>query len=261
MFKNLIIEKSNNLYKITINREKQLNALNNETILELEEAIETISNDDDIYVGIITGQGRAFVAGADISQMKDMNVEQARRFSQLGNSIFKKIESSSKPMIAAINGFCLGGGLELALACDIRIASQKAKFGQVEVNLGIIPGYGGTQRLARTVGISKAKELTYTANIIDANEALNIGLVNKIIEEDKLMEEVVKMAQTISSKGQLAVRYAKNAINQGIDMDIDNATKLESYLFGMCFASSDQKEGMKAFVEKREPNFDMNKNL
>lgn len=261
MFKYLICEKIDNIYKITINREKQLNALNREVLLEINDAIDILNNDDSLYVGIITGQGRAFVAGADISEMKDMNFEQGKRFSKLGNNIFRKIESCSKPIIACVNGFCLGGGLELALSCDIRLASNKAKFGQVEVNLGIIPGFGGTQRLARTIGLGKAKELTYTANIIDSTKALNIGLVNNVIDSEELMDETLKMAKLIASKGQLALRYAKNAISQGIDMDIDNGINLESYLFGMCFASYDQKEGMNAFLEKREANFDISKDI
>lgn len=261
MFTNIICEKIDHIYKITINREKQLNALNKDILKELDEAIDILNNDEDIFVGIISGQGRAFVAGADISEMKVMNFEEGRRFSEVGNGIFRKIESSPKPIIAAINGFCLGGGLELAMSCDIRLASQKAKLGQVELNLGIIPGFGGTQRLARIVGIGKAKELIYSAKIIDAMEALNINLVNKVIEEDKLLGEAMNIAKDISIKGQLAVRYAKIAINQGLDMNIENGIKFESNLFGMCFASYDQKEGMEAFLEKREANFDLYKDV
>lgn len=261
MFTNIICEKIDHIYKITINREKQLNALNKDVLEELDKAIDILNNDEGIFVGIISGQGRAFVAGADINEMKDMNFEEGRKFSEEGNRVFRKIESSPKPIIAAINGFCLGGGLELAMSCDIRIASQKAKLGLVELNIGIIPGFGGTQRLPKIVGIGKAKELTYSAKIIDAKEALKINLVNTVIEEDKLMDETIKMAKDISTKGQLAVRYAKIAINQGLDMSIDNGIKLESNLFGMCFASYDQKEGMEAFLEKREANFDLKKDI
>jgi len=261
MFKNLVCEKENNIYTITISREKYLNSLNEEVLKELNNAIDILNNDEDIYVGIISGQGRAFVAGADIEAMKDMNFEQARRFSKMGNEIFRKIENCEKPIIAGINGFCLGGGLELAMSCDIRIASEKAKFGQVEVNLGILPGFGGTQRLARIVGMGKAKELVYTADIIKADEALNINLVNKVVQPEILMDECINMAKKITSKGQLAIRYAKCAINKGYEIDIDNAINLESYLFGLCFASYDQEEGMSAFLAKRNSKFNIHADI
>lgn len=261
MFKNLICEKQNNIYTITISREEYLNSLNEEVLKELNDAIDILNKDEDIYVGIISGQGRAFVAGADIEAMKDMNFEEARRFSKMGNEIFRKIENSDKPIIAGINGFCLGGGLELAMSCDIRIASAKAKFGQVEVNLGILPGFGGTQRLARIVGMGKAKELVYTAEIIKADEALDINLVNKVVQPEILMDECMNMAKKIASKGQLAIRYAKSAINKGYEIDIDNAINLESYLFGLCFASHDQKEGMSSFLEKRITKFNIHADI
>jgi enoyl-CoA hydratase len=261
MFKNLSCEKQEHIYIITINREKYLNSLNEEVLKELDSAIDILNNDEDVYVGIISGQGKAFVAGADIDAMKDMNFEEARRFSKMGNSIFRKIENSDKPIIAGINGFCLGGGLELAMSCDIRIASTKAKFGQVEVNLGILPGFGGTQRLARIVGLGKAKELVYSADIIKADEALNISLVNKVVEPSLLMQECLNMANKIASKGQLAIRYAKCAINKGYEIDIDNAINLESDLFGLCFASHDQKEGMSAFLEKRDAKFNIHEDI
>ncbi|MGL6104894.1 MAG: enoyl-CoA hydratase-related protein [Romboutsia sp.] len=260
MFKNLVCTKEGNIYMVKISREKYLNSLNEEVLKELDMAVDIINKDEEIYVGIITGQGKAFVAGADIEAMKDMNFEQARKFSKIGNDLFRKIENCEKPIIAGINGFCLGGGLELAMSCDIRIASSTAKFGQVEVNLGIIPGFGGTQRLSRIVGIGKAKELTYTAQIIKAQEALNINLINKIVESQNLLDECMDMAKLIASKGQLAVRYAKNAINKGYEIDIDNAINLESNLFGLCFASYDQEEGMNAFLEKREPEFNIQSN-
>ena len=255
MFKNLNCYKENNIYIITICREKYLNSLNEEVLKELEQAINIINDDEDIYVGIITGQGKAFVAGADIDSMKDMSVEEARDFSSMGNKIFKKIEECRKPIIAGINGFCLGGGLELAMSCDIRIASEKAKFGQVEVNLGIIPGFGGTQRLSRIVGIGKAKELTYTATMIKAQEAQEIKLINKVVEADTLLQECIKMANIIGTKGQIAVRYAKNAITNGAEIDLNSGINLESNLFGLCFANEDQREGMSAFLEKREAKF------
>ena len=255
MFKNLNCYKENNIYIITICREKYLNSLNEEVLKELEQAINIINDDEEIYVGIITGQGKAFVAGADIDSMKDMSVEEARDFSSMGNKIFKKIEECRKPIIAGINGFCLGGGLELAMSCDIRIASEKAKFGQVEVNLGIIPGFGGTQRLSRIVGIGKAKELTYTATMIKAQEAQEIKLINKVVEADTLLQECIKMANIIGTKGQVAVRYAKNAITNGAEIDLNSGINLESNLFGLCFANEDQREGMSAFLEKREAKF------
>ena len=255
MFKNLNCYKENNIYIITICREKYLNSLNEEVLKELEQAINIINDDEEIYVGIITGQGKAFVAGADIDAMKDMSVEEARAFSSMGNKIFKKIEECRKPIIAGINGFCLGGGLELAMSCDIRIASEKAKFGQVEVNLGIIPGFGGTQRLSRIVGIGKAKELTYTATMIKAQEAQEIKLINKVVEADTLLQECIKMANIIGTKGQVAVRYAKNAITNGAEIDLNSGINLESNLFGLCFANEDQREGMSAFLEKREAKF------
>lgn len=255
MFKNLICEEIGNVFFIKINREKYLNALNEEVLKELNEAVDMLNNNEGTYVGVIIGQGRAFVAGADIASMKDMNFEEARKFSKLGNDIFRKIEESEKPLIAAINGYCLGGGLELAMSCDIRIASKKAKFGQVEANLGIIPGFGGSQRLSRIVGIGKAKELIYTGDMIDANEAYNINLVNRVVDDNSLLDECLEMAQKISSKGQLAIKYAKNAINRGYEVDIDTAINIESNLFGLCFASQDQKEGMSAFLEKREADF------
>ncbi|MBO3446057.1 enoyl-CoA hydratase-related protein [Clostridium sp. CCUG 7971] len=257
MFKNLICAKEESVYTIKIAREKYLNALNEEVLKELDMAIDIINNDEEIHVGIITGEGKAFVAGADIEAMKDMNFEEARIFSKTGNRLFRKIENCEKPIIAAINGFCLGGGLELAMSCDIRIASTKAKFGQVEANLGILPGFGGTQRLPRIVGVGKAKELVYSAQIITSKEALNINLVNKVVEQEDLVKECVEMAKLISSKGQLAIRYAKNAINRGYEIDIDSAINLENNLFGLCFASYDQEEGMSAFLEKREPKFNI----
>lgn len=255
MFKNLICEQVGSVFFIKINREKHLNALNKEVLKELSEAVEMLNNNKEVYVGVIIGQGRAFVAGADILEMRDMNFEEARKFSKMGNDIFKKIEESEKPIIAAINGFCLGGGLELAMSCDIRIASKKAKFGQVEANLGILPGFGGSQRLSRIVGLGKAKELIFTADMIDADKAYEINLVNKVVEDENLLDECLEMAQKIASKGQLAIRYAKCALNKGFETDIDTGINIESHLFGLCFASEDQKEGMSAFLEKREANF------
>lgn len=251
----ILLNKDENIGILTINRPKALNALNSEVLDELNKAIDQVIEDDNIHILIITGEGKAFVAGADIGQMKDMDVFEAREFAKKGLSIFRKIELMEKPVIAAVNGYALGGGCELAMACDIRIASDKAKFGQPEVGLGITPGFGGTQRLARIVGIPKAKELIFTGETINAEEALRIGLVNKVVAAESLMEEALTMARKIVSKGQLAVRYSKVAINRGIETDIETGLAMERELFGLCFATEDQKEGMGAFLEKRSPNF------
>ena len=254
--KNVILEKENKVAIVTINRPKALNALNSETLKELDILIESLENDDEVYAVIITGAGdKAFVAGADITEMKDLNTIEGRRFSILGNKVFRRLENLEKPVIAAIPGFALGGGCELAMACDIRIATDKAKFGQPEVGLGITPGFGGTQRLARIVGLGKAKELIYTGRIMKADEALNIGLVNKVVEIDKLMEEAKAMANQIASNAPIAVKLCKVAINRGMQCDIDTALMYEAEAFGECFSTLDQKEGMTAFVEKREKNF------
>ena len=254
-FKNLNFKKDGNIGILSINRPDALNALNSEVLRELNEAVDVIENDADIHILIITGEGRAFVAGADIGEMKDMDSAAAREFAKLGLSTFRKIELMEKPVIAAVNGFALGGGCELSMCCDIRIASEKAKFGQPEVGLGIIPGFAGTQRLSRLIGLGKAKELIYTADMIDANEAYRIGLVNKVVSKEDLMEEVLKLANNILAKGQLAVRFAKASINRGIETDIETGMAIERDLFGLCFATEDQIEGMEAFLEKRKPNY------
>ncbi len=254
-FKNIILEKDGNVALLTINRPKAMNALNSETLKEIDMAIDNIAEDENVYAVILTGAGKAFVAGADITEMKDLNTVEGRKFGVLGNKVFRKLEKLDKPVIAAVNGFALGGGCELSLSCDIRIASSKAKFGQPEVGLGITPGFGGTQRLARVVGVGMAKQLIYTAQIINAEEALRIGLVNKVVEPDKLLEEVKNLANTIAANAPVAVRLCKAAINQGIQCDIDTAVAYEAEVFGECFATEDQKEGMTAFVEKRDKTF------
>lgn len=195
------------------------------------------------------------MAGADIWEMKNKTPEEAIRFAELGINVFRKIELMKKPVIAAVNGFALGGGCELAMSCDIRIASQKAKFGQPEVGLGIIPGFAGTQRLSRLVGIPKAKELIFTADLIGATEAEKLGLVNKVVPHEDLIEEAINLANKIVSNSQTAVRYAKETINRGIETDIETGMIIEKNLFGLCFATKDQKEGMTAFLEKRKANF------
>lgn len=251
----LIIEKQNHICIVKINNPQTMNALNSIILEELDHAFSRIAEDKEILVVILTGEGRAFVAGADISQMANMNATQGKAFGELGASVFRKIELLDKPVIAAINGFALGGGCELAMACDIRIASVKAKMGQPEVGLGITPGFSGTQRLPRLVGTGRAKELIYTADVIDAAEAYRIGLVNKIAEPDELMSEALKMAVKIAKKAPIAVKYSKEAINKGIQTDIDSAIAIEAGLFGLCFATEDQKNGMVAFLEKKEADY------
>lgn len=254
-YKNILTEIRDNIGIIKINRPQQLNALNIETIHELNDLIHLWSKDDKIKVIIITGEGKSFVAGADIAEMKDMTKQQAIDFSEMGQKVFSLIESQEKPVIACVNGFALGGGCELAMACDIKVASDKAKFGQPEVNLGVIPGFAGTQRLARMVGTAKAKELILTGEIIDAQTALSIGLVNQVVPHDNLLDQTFKMAQKIASKGPTAVRLAKKVISRGIETDFVTGSSFEVEAFGECFASGEAKEGMSAFLEKRKPEW------
>jgi len=253
--KNLLVEKNDGICTVKINNPQTLNALNAEVLEELEYAFDQINLDDEVSVVVLTGEGKAFVAGADISYMKDLDATQAKKFGEDGARLLRKIETLRKVVIAAVNGFALGGGCELSMACDIRIASTKAKFGQPEVGLGIIPGFSGTQRLPRLVGLGKAKELIFTGGHIDAEEAYRIGLVNKVTEKENLLEETYKMAEKIKSNSHVAVKYAKEAINRGTETDIETGIAYESNVFGLCFAYDDQKEGMTAFVEKRKANF------
>lgn len=255
--KNVLLEKEGHLAIVTINRPKALNALNSETLKDLDTVIENLENDNHIYAVILTGAGeKSFVAGADIAEMKDLNEEEGQAFGALGNKVFRRLEDLNKPVIAAIQGFALGGGCEISMACDIRIASEKAVFGQPEVGLGITPGFGGTQRLARIVGLGKAKEIIYTAQNIKADEAYRIGLVNKVVPLESLMDEAKAMANKIMANAPIAVRLCKDAINRGMQVDIDKAVAIEAEDFGKCFASADQKEGMSAFLERRkEKNF------
>lgn len=254
-FKHLILEKENSIATLRINRPDALNALNSEVLVELSQAVDLVDGDPDIHVLVLTGQGKSFVAGADIAEMKDLGPEEARAFASRGLSAFRKLEQMEKPVIAAVNGYALGGGCELAMSCDIRIASSKAKFGQPEVGLGITPGFGGTNRLSRLVGPGKAKELIYTGSVVDAKEAMRIGLVNTVAEPEELMVTAMKMAKKIAANGQLAVRYSKQAINRSLETDIDTGLEIERSLFGLCFSTEDQKEGMEAFGEKRKPEF------
>jgi len=254
-FRNLKIETKNYICTVTMCRPKALNALNTEVIEELSKALDFINNNENIRLLVLTGEGKSFVAGADILEMKDMNTIKAAKFSELGADVFRRIETMEIPVIAAINGFALGGGCELAMCCDIRIASENAKLGQPETGLGIIPGFSGTQRLSRLVGLGRAKELIFSCRIIDAFEAENIGLVNKVVSKEGLMDTVYQMANEILSKSQIAIRYSKEAINKGYETDMETAIDIEKNLFSLCFATEDQKEGMNAFVEKRKADF------
>ncbi len=254
-FETLLFEKRENIGIVSINRPSSMNSLNSKVLDELDRLFDEIKRDKDIYVVVLTGMGKAFVAGADIPEMKDKNTLEAKEFADKGLNLFRKIELMEKPVIAAVNGFALGGGCELAMCCDIRIGSNKAKFGQPEVGLGITPGFGGTQRLPRLVGEGRAKEIIFTCDIIDAEEAYRIGLLNKIVAAEELMEKSLEMASKIASKGQIAVRHSKTSINIGIETNLDSAMEIEASLFSMCFSTEDQKEGMGAFLEKRHPEY------
>lgn len=240
---------------VTLNRPDKLNALSQEVLEDLRAAIAALADRDETRAAVITGTGKAFVAGADIAAMKSMTEAEGRAFGALGHGVFESIERLRVPVIAAVNGFALGGGCELALACDFIYASSKAKFGQPEVNLGIIPGFGGTQRLPRRVGPARARELIYTGKMIDAQEALRIGLVNAVFEPEALLIEATKAAKDISSKGPLAVAAAKRLIRDGVDMPLPEANRLEQAAFGHAFGTHDQSEGMTAFLDKRVPAF------
>lgn len=255
VFNNLLITKDKNVAILSINRPQALNALSIEVLKELDTALINLEKDNDVFVIIITGEGKAFVAGADIGEMKDMSPEKAREFAMLGSSIFRRIELMDKVVIAAVNGFALGGGCELAICCDILLAGEKAKFGQPEVGLGITPGFAATQRLSKIVGIKKAKELIFTGAMIGAEEAGRIGLVNHVFPQEELMSKALELAKTIALKGQIAVKYAKSAINRGTEADMDTGNAMETELFALCFANEDQKEGMTAFLEKRKAKF------
>ncbi len=255
-FENLLFEVNNNIGKVTINRPDKLNALNNKTLEELNVLFDFIQNSESISVVIITGAGeKAFVAGADIKELAMLDSKSGIKFSKFGQSVFNKIENLNKPVIAAVNGFALGGGCELALACHIRLASENAKFGQPEVNLGIIPGYGGTQRLARLIGKGLATEYILTGDMISAGEALQMGLVNKIFTADRLIEEAKKIAEKIISKGKIAISASLKVINAVDILSLNDGLELEAIEFGKCCDTDEFKEGTSAFLEKRKPNF------
>ena len=250
----LKIERQDGITVMKISAPKSLNALNSTILKEIDTFVSGL--DSTTRVLIITGDGeKSFVAGADISEMAHLNEPQGFEFGKLGAQVFRKIETLPIPVIAAVNGFALGGGCELAMACDIRIASSKAKFGQPEVGLGIIPGFSGTYRLPKLVGQGYAKEMIYTGKVIRADEALRIGLVNAIYEPEELMDKALEMAAMMLKNAPVAIRLAKQSINEGYDLDADGAIALENKLFGKCFATADQKEGMDAFLNKRKADF------
>lgn len=258
-FKNIIYtrDREKAIVKITVNRPEVRNALNKATRQEIKNALEEIKKDESVRVVIITGSGdKAFISGADITELKDATPVEMENFaSTLGQQLYADIENLSIPVIAMINGFCLGAGCELAMACDIRIASENAKLGQPETNVGIIPGGGGTQRLPRLIGWGRAKELVYTGRIIDATEAARIGLVDEIVPPEKLEERVNQLIDAILSKSPLIIKLAKKVMNRGMYADLASALNYEKATFTLCFATEDQKEGMNAFVEKRKPQF------
>jgi enoyl-CoA hydratase len=255
-FANLLIEIANCVAQVTINRPAALNALNVDVLNELDAAFDGLKDDDSVACIILTRSGsKAFVAGADIAAMQPFNAIEGVAFARLGHALMNSIEGFPKPVIAAVNGFALGGGCELAMACDVRIASENARFGQPEVNLGVIPGFGGTLRLARLIGKGRAKELIFTGDMVNAEEAFRLGLANKVVPAVDLLAEAHKMAAKIVSKGPVAIRFAKEAVDNGLEMDLDRAGRFEADLFGLCFATDDQKEGMQAFLDKRPAKF------
>lgn len=244
------VETQGHLGIITMENPKKLNALSAGFLAELGQAFDTIEEDRNIYVAILTGCDKAFIAGADISEMVNLTAVEAMRWGRLGSDLNNRIEQLRIPVIAAINGFCLGGGNELAMACDIRYASEKAKFGQPEVGLGITPGAGGTQRLPRLVGAGKAKELLYTGRIINAKEALEIGLVQKVVPHETLMDHCIALANEILLNAQIAVQETKQCVNMGLNASIDAGVSYEQQAFALCNASEDKKIGMSAFLTK-----------
>ena len=253
---NVRFEAADAIATVTIDRPKALNALNTETLHELNACFREIRERKDIRVVILTGGGeKSFVAGADIAEMYRSDAAAGRALAKLGDETFRILEEMPQATIAAVNGYALGGGCELAMACDIRIASEKAKFGQPETGLGVIPGFGGTQRLARLIGRGRAKELIFTCDRIDAQEAYRIGLANKVVPKEELLAACQAMARKILSKGSYAVTLAKACVESGMDMDIENGLRMEATTFGMSFATHDKAEGMQAFLEKRPAQF------
>lgn len=253
-FKNISIEKEENIAMVGINR-PPMNLLNTETLMEMRHAFDELEQDWDIKVVIITGRDNVFVGGAEIDEIKDKSAMEGLEFARLGKSVCNQIESLPQPVVAAVNGVALGCGTELALSCNIVIASMNAKFGLPEVGIGIIPGFGGTQRLPRLIGKAKGMELIFTGDLLGAHEASKIGLVSKVVEPEELMQVAKNIAKKIANNGPLAIRLAKFVINNGLSADFRDGLALESEAFGLCFSTEDQKEGMSAFSEKRKPVF------
>lgn len=251
----LSYEQDGRIAVATMANPKVMNALSSQTLTELEDIVHTVAADDKCLGLIITGEGKAFVAGADISQMQPYKQEEGRKYANFAQRVFDKVENLEKPVIAAVNGYALGGGCELSMACDIRIASDKAVFGQPEVNLGLMPCFGGTQRLPRLVGMGVAKELIFTARNVRAEEAKALGLVNQVVPAEELMVAALEMMTLIISKAPIAVRYSKVAINEGVNLDLARGLELEKDISGLCFASEDKEIGVNAFLNKEKPVF------
>lgn len=255
-YNTIIFKVRENIATITFNRPEILNALNEEVLKEFSNALDEIHANEDIRVLILTGAGeKSFIAGADIKQFLTFNTLKAKSFSEMGRLLMNKLQELPIPVIAAVNGYALGGGCEVAMACDFIYASENAMFGLPEITLGIIPGFGGTQRLPRLVGESMAKELIFTGQMIPAQEAKNIGLANRVCSQEQLMDDVIKTAKTIASKGKVSVRGAKQAISNGMNVDLATGCSIEIDAFALCFTSPDAKEGALAFLEKRTPDF------
>jgi len=256
-FKYIIYEKSEGIATITLNRPEALNAFSKELVEEVLQAVEDIRRDENVRVVILTGAGeKAFSAGADIKAMKGMNALKARELSLMGEKLCLTFENLEKPVIAAINGYALGGGMEVSMACDFRIASENARIGQTEINIGLIPGWGGTQRLTRLIGATKAKELIYTGKLIDAKTAEQLGLLNMVVPADKFKETVRQFAAELAQKAPVALKVAKALINKGTEIGLDAAIALEREGFGVVASTDDLQEGVSAFIEKRKPKFE-----
>lgn len=254
--KDVIYEKEKNIATIIINRPKKMNALNANVMDELGKVVEGIKKDENVRVSLITGSGdRAFVAGADVEGFLEMDEKQLQVYATKGKKVLREIETMGKPVIAAINGFAFGGGLELAMACHIRIASENAQFGLPEAGLGLIPGYGGTQRLPRLIGKGKALEMLLTGDPINAEEAFKISLINRVVPLSKLRETCLNVAEKILSKAPLGMKYVIEAVNRGIEVNLDNGSDIETELLLKCYSTEDRLEGIKSFLEKRKPQY------
>jgi enoyl-CoA hydratase len=255
-YKNIIFQIEKQIATITFNRPEVLNALNEASLIEFSHAVDRVAEDEDIRVLLLTGAGdKAFVAGADIKEFLKFNALKAKIFSEMGHRLINKLQELPIPVIAAVNGFALGGGCEVVIACDVIYASENAMFGLPEINLGIIPGFGGTQRLPRLIGKNRAKEMIFTGKMIPAVDAQTMGLVNKVCAQDQLMDEVIKIAKMIVSKGKVSLRAAKQAVNAGLDVDLKTGCRIETDAFAVCLSSPDAAEGIQAFLEKRSAEF------